>query len=182
MEDPSVSSSDDSLPTAAIAIIACSCWIGVIIVLLLIRQCCKDRGLLPNCDCGQCQCCEDTGEPSCLSACLRSLGETCDCTAPSTRAWCDSVCPSRESCHQCCDSCTSCFACLQAEGDCCQGDCCQGEQCDCGQCCTCPECPDCTCPSIECPNCACECQTPQCDVIYCFCCQITLSGAQGRPR
>ncbi|XP_064613171.1 uncharacterized protein LOC135476954 [Liolophura sinensis] len=88
--------SSTQLPTAAIVCIAVGGYVVLVVIILVLRQCCLARGM-----CGQWELCGKEEQPQCCECCI-SLSESCDCCkSPSVTSCLDSVCPNRKDAQAC---------------------------------------------------------------------------------
>lgn len=138
-----------TLPTAAIISIAIGCYIVVVGLLLILRQCLMDRGVFSE------TCCLCCGEGEGLDCC--KCGECCMmycncCGSPDMEACCDSICPTRR--RMDCADIIMCQCCM--DNECCQ--CCYSEE-----------------PLCDCGACNCQMQSPDCSSINCCCFELKLN-------
>ncbi|XP_074642397.1 uncharacterized protein LOC141899777 isoform X2 [Tubulanus polymorphus] len=86
---PNILPGTEQLPLPAIICIAIGCYIFIVAVALIIKQCLQSRGM-----CGEVQCCGKEGDPCC--ACCLTIAQACNCCqSPSVKGCMDRCCPNR---------------------------------------------------------------------------------------
>ncbi|XP_064649917.1 uncharacterized protein LOC135501622 isoform X2 [Lineus longissimus] len=147
---PQTYNEDLDLPVAVIICIAVSCYVFVVIIALIIKQCLQSRGL-----CGECRLCGSEDQPCC--ECCISLGQACNCCQqPRVTSCLDRCCPQRKN------------LCRNKQFDCIDIILCQ--------CCSSPapgKEPLCGCNNM---SCSCGCTSPECENINCLCFELNMKG------